>query len=112
MITGIYSAKFWSGDNRMGIGIVVIDGGAMHGGDLHYIYRGKYRFVDNTVSSTVEVENYSGTLDSALGPLNSFRLALTGTVMGQNFDLSGSVENRPNLTIRIELKKIGNLVDH
>jgi hypothetical protein len=96
----------------MGIGILVIDGGAMHGGDLHHNYRGKYRFVANEVSSTVEIENYSGTSNSVLGQLREFRLASTGTVTDQDFHLAGAVEDRPDLTIWIDLKKIGELVAH
>jgi hypothetical protein len=47
-----------------------------------------------------------------LGQLREFRLASTGTVTDQDFHLAGAVEDRPDLTIWIDLKKIGELVAH
>ena len=111
MIAGIYSAKFLSNNNLMGFGIVVIDGATIHGGDLPYLYKGKYRLDDNKISATVDVENYTGNPNSVFGPLRSYRLILNGVVSPHGFDLSGAVNGQPNRMIRIELKKISELVD-
>lgn len=109
MIFGIYSANFLSNNNLMGAGIVVNDGASLHGGDLSYLYKGKYRLDDNRISATVDVENYTGRPNSVLGPLRSYRLTMNGVIASHSFNLSGSVDV-PDQMIRIELKKRGELV--
>ena len=110
MFTGIYSARFMSNSTPVGSGIVVIDGASLHGGDLDYLYKGKYRLFDGKLSATVDVENYTGRPNSVLGPLRSFRLTLNGVMASGGLSLSGAVDGRPDLMIRIELTKISDLV--
>lgn len=111
MVHGVYSAQFMSNNNLVGSGIVVIDGASLHGGDLDYLYKGKYRLFDTKMSATVDVENYTGRPHSVLGPLKSFRLNLNGVTAPHGFSLSGAVDGQPGLMIRIELTKISELVD-
>ena len=111
MITGIYSARFMSNNDLVGVGIAVLDGAALHGGGFDYLYKGKYRLADNNqVIATVDVENYTGKPNSVLGLLRSYRLILSGVAAPQSFTLSGQVEGQPQLIISIELTKIGELV--
>jgi hypothetical protein len=112
MITGIYSARFMSLNDLIGAGIAVLDGAALHGGGFEYLYKGKYRLADdNRVLATVDVENYSGKPNPALGLLRSYRLTLTGTATPQDLMLSGQVDGQPKLIVRLELKKISDLVE-
>ena len=111
MIAGIYSARFKVHDYQLGLGIVVIDGHSLHGGDYDYVYKGTYRLEEQTVSASVEVKNYSGKPNSVLGPIAAYRLNLTGVVAPHGFSLSGQVIEQPDLIVRIELIKIGELVD-
>jgi hypothetical protein len=111
MVSGIYSAQFISNSNHFGTGIVVIDGASLHGGDAAYLYRSKYSLTDNRISAAVEVENYSGSPMSVFGPLSYYRLTLNGVIEPHGFILSGAPDGMPNHMVRIELKKIGELID-
>jgi T3SS negative regulator,GrlR len=112
MITGIYSARFLSHNDLVGAGIAILDGAALHGGGFDYLYKGKYRFADNNrVIATIDVDNYTGKPNSALGLLRSYRLTLSGVAAPQGFTLSGQVEGQPKLIVSLELTKIGELID-
>ena len=89
----------------------VIDGATLHGGDLHYLYRGKYQLNDQGgISVTVQVDNYSGQQNAVVGPFQSFRLTLTGPVLPQGFTLSGAVQGDPTRMIHIDLVRISDLI--
>ncbi|MBW4544507.1 MAG: hypothetical protein KME25_08695 [Symplocastrum torsivum CPER-KK1] len=45
MLSGIYSVKFSSNLGDLGLGIAVFDKGKINGGDLTYLYRGKYNIM-------------------------------------------------------------------
>lgn len=110
MITGIYSTRFLANNDLVGAGIAVLDGTTLHGGGFDYLYKGTYRVADNEmVSATVDLENYTGKPNSILGLLRSYRLTLSGVVAPPGFTLSGQVEGQPQLMIRIEFTKIGEL---
>jgi len=111
-IDGVYSARFISNSKEAGAGIVVIDGATLHGGDTDYLYKGKYRFVDDQggISVTVDVDNYSGRRSAVVGPFDRFRLTLTGKTAQQGFLLSGAVDGYADRTIQIDLKRISDLV--
>lgn len=111
MIDGIYSAAFGSSLGNVGTGVAVFDGHRFHGGDLAYTYKGKFRLDQNKIIATADVSNYSGHPNSIFGPITSFRLTLNGVVTPAGFSLSGQVEGHPQLIIRIDLKKICDLVD-
>ena len=40
MIMGIYSVRFLSNKDLVGVGIAVIDGTTLHGGGFDYLYKG------------------------------------------------------------------------
>ena len=61
-VEGVYSAHFLSNADRYGEGIVVVDGGKIHGGDLDYVYIGKYSLSNNEFSASLDVsKRRSGT---------------------------------------------------
>jgi hypothetical protein len=110
-VEGVYSAHFLSNADQYGEGIVVVDGGRIHGGDLDHVYIGKYTLVSNEFSATVNVANYSGKFSSVLGPLAQYRLMLNGVVKrAQDISICGKVEERPDISIQINLHKISPLV--
>jgi len=111
-IRGVYSALFKSNHNQVGAGIVVIDGATLHGGDLNYLYKGKYKLDDKGgIDATVDVDNYSGLKNAVVGPFKSFRLTLKGIAAPHGFALSGAVEEHPKYMIQIDLIRISDLVD-
>ncbi len=112
MISGIYSAKFESNKQVAGSGVVVFTGGALHGGDASYYYKGKYkRDENNNITATVDVANHSGTPSSVFGLLKSFRLTLNGIANGEEYTLTGQVEGQPTLWITISLRRVDDLVE-
>jgi hypothetical protein len=110
MISGIYSAVFFSNKNKGGCGVAIFTGNAIHGGDASHYYRGKYSLHEkNRISATIDVVKYSTLHDSIFGPLDRFRLILNGIVDDQGFDLSSPMEGRPDLMITISLRKMDEL---
>ena len=113
MISGIYSAVFASNNaNLVGNGVAIFSGYAIYGGNASFYYKGKYQRHDgNNVSAQVEVVHYSGTPDSVLGPRETFRLSLNGSINDQGFTLSGQIVGEPASQITIALKKLENIVE-
>ena len=109
-VEGVYAASFLSNLNQYGQGIIVLDGGRVHGGDLDYAYIGKYSVAHNEIVATVDVANYSGGFTSVLGDLAQYRLTLNGRIRAQEMTVSGKVEGRPDLKIQINLRKISPIV--
>ena len=109
-VEGVYAASFLSNLNQYGQGIIVLDGGRIHGGDLDYAYTGKYSFTDNDIVATVDVANYSGGFTSVMRDLPHYRLTLNGRIKAHEMTVSGEVEGRPDLKIQINLRKISPLV--
>ena len=111
VVEGVYSAHFLSNDNQYGEGIVVVDGGKIHGGDLDHVYIGHYSLANNEFSATLDVSNHSGSFSSVLGQLAHYRLALSGKIKKQqDITCRGKVEGRPDLAIQVNLHKISPLV--
>ncbi|MEP6959787.1 MAG: GrlR family regulatory protein [Nitrospirota bacterium] len=109
---GIYSVRFLSNKDLVGVGIAVIDGTTLHGGGFDYLYKGTYRVADyNMVIATVDLENYSGKPNAVLGLFRFYQLTLSGLATPQVFTLSGQVRGQPQLIVSLELTKIGELVD-
>jgi hypothetical protein len=111
-VEGVYAAQFLSNADQYGEGIVVLDSGRIHGGDLDHVYTGHYSLVNNEFSATVDVANYSGKLSSVLGQLTHYRLTLNGIIRARDITVTGKVEERPNLAIQINLHKVSQLVVH
>ena len=111
VVDGVYSAHFLSNANQYGEGVVVVDGGRIHGGDLDHVYIGKYSLANNEFSATLDVSNHSGRFSSVLGPLAHYRLTLNGKMKKQqDITCRGTVQERPELAIQVNLHKISPLV--
>ena len=112
LITGIYSIRFLLNNDPIGAGIAVLNGTALHGGGVDYLYKGTYQLADNHgVSATLDLENYTGTPNPVPGLPRSYRLTLNDISTPQGFTLSGEVDGYPQLLMSLELTKIGELVD-
>ena len=110
VVEGVYVAHFLSNADQYGEGIVVVDSGRIHGGDLDHVYVGNYSLENDEFSATLEVSNHSGKFSSVLGPLAHYRLTLNGKVKKQqDITCHGTVEERPDLAIQINLHKISPL---
>lgn len=115
MISGIFAAVFASTLGSGGTGVAVLSGNAIHGGDMSFYFRGKYRLEDGgRIFGTIDVKRYSPLQTSIFGPgVDSFRLTLKGSVVkrDEGFELSGEVDGQPGLGIKILLNKIDDLIE-
>lgn len=105
MQNGIYHVRFAS-DQDSGEGLAVIQNGTVNGGDNGYLYLGRLHVVGNTLSGLLEIKRWNAAVPSVFGPLGNFKLLLTGSFSGATFEANGSVEQRPQLTIKISGNKI------
>lgn len=109
MISGIYLISFLADSNKFGEGLVVVDEGAVNGGDATYLYRGHFDQYGDDMKASIEVRHYRGPLNGVLGPIKQFDLILSGKIVGDNFSLSGGIPNMPTATITITGTKIADL---
>jgi hypothetical protein len=109
MISGIYLITFSASNNRFGEGMIVIDNGAVNGGDATYLYRGRFDNYGDDLKANLEVRHYRGPLNAVLGPLKQFNLALVGKLKDDNFYLAGGIPGLPVGTINITGTKIADL---
>ena len=110
MNPGIYYVTFSAATTDFGWGLVVVDNGKLHGGDLSYLYRGRYEVNAGILEASIQVSHYQGALNSVFGPLKSFSLILVGNLTQTGFSLSGHVEGQPRMTITILGEKKADLV--
>ena len=112
MISGIFSAVFMSSRGKGGTGVAVFSNNTVHGGDVSFYYRGKFKLEEsNQISATIEVKRHTDIQQSIFGSLNHFKLKLHGIVQGDNIALSGQIAGHPTEQIQIALKRIDDLVD-
>lgn len=114
MESGIYSVEFKSGNNLGMGGVLVIQNGTIHGGDLTYLYRGTYHATnDNPDSFTAKltVSHYRGAVNAVVGSLKEFNLTLSLQEHGSNgFQAQGAVDGLPNAILIVEGSKRADLV--
>jgi hypothetical protein len=109
MIAGIYVVSFTSASASFGEGIVVLKDGFINGADLTYFYRGTFDDRGDQMKASVEVKHYKGPVNNILGPFTQFVLSLSGKRSGDNFVLTGSIENMPGAMIEIIGTKIADI---
>ena len=110
-VEGIYAAQFVSNADQYGEGIIVLDKGKIHGGDLDNVYVGTFSVTNNEIAATVDITNYSGNVSSVVG-LRQYRLTVKGAMKNsQNITVAGVVEGRADLAIKVNLRKLSHLVD-
>lgn len=109
MLSGIYSVQFSSNLGDFGLGIAVFDKGKINGGDLTYLYRGKYNIEGQAIESEISVSHYQGQRNSVIGSLDRFTLHLTGEASNDKFTLTGNVTEQPQGIITITGTKVAEL---
>jgi len=109
MLSGIYLVTFVADGHRFGEGLVVINDGAVNGGDATYLYRGHFDQYGDDMKGSIEVRHYRGPLNGVLGPMKLFPLTLTGKTEGDNFSVSGGIPNLPTAAITITGTKVADL---
>jgi len=106
MVPGIYAVRFVSGSpsSNFGIGVVVVDGDTINGGDQSHLYKGQFTLQGDTMRASIEVSHYQGEgWSSIFGNIKHFKLTLEGKVSNEHngFTLTGRIEGQPQHTIEI-----------
>lgn len=101
---GIYKVTLSTPDGHNGVGIVVISGGAVNGGDPAYTYQGRVDAEGDKLNAVIDVVRYDPKEVSIFGPLDNFQLHFTGTLQqdGKAFSASGEATPDPK-KIRLNL---------
>lgn len=108
---GIYKVTFSAPDGQNGIGIIVISGGTVNGGDPAYTYQGRVDAEGDKLSAVIDVVRYNPKEVSIFGPLDQFQLQLNGTLQkdGKAFSASGSVASKPELRLTMSGEQVREL---
>ncbi|MGD9158936.1 MAG: hypothetical protein PVG39_11055 [Desulfobacteraceae bacterium] len=111
MDDGIYSIIFKSSIGELGGGLVVIDEGKIHGGNVKYIIKGFYNKKGNAIESQIKVEHYQGPLDSVFGEIDEYSLILSGKSEPESFQLTGHMKEKADMKIEVEGIKVSDLAE-
>ncbi|WP_367575446.1 GrlR family regulatory protein [Pelagibius sp.] len=111
MLSGLFGVDFQASNRDFGSGIVVIDNGRVNGGDGSYFYQGRFDNYGGKVRATIEVTHYRGTPNSVMGPISRFTLNLSGTSDDSGFDLQGSSQSIPNVSIKMRGRRVAPLFE-
>lgn len=111
MEEGIYSVTFESSSREWGIGLVVVENGKIQGGDLSFIYRGKYKIDGDLLKADIHVSHYRGEPISIFGSIMDFNLRLSGNFTGNSFKIKGSIVEQPQFLIQVTGEKVSALIN-
>lgn len=106
MQDAIYHVVFSSSVGAGGEGLAVIKNGSVNGGDNGYLYQGALNLSGDKVSGTLQISRWNRTAVSVFGPLDQFKLQLSGAVNDNGFTVSGGIPNQPGLTITIRGRRL------
>jgi hypothetical protein len=111
MKDGMYFLEFRSSLGVEGVGLAVLVGQSLNGGDDGYVYQGSLQGDAATISSKVHISRYNPSAVSIFGPLENFDLELSGTwhPNGQHFSLTGTIPGQPHLPISVNGCRFRNL---
>ena len=104
---GLYKVEF-STKIGAGVGVVVLDGGKLRGGDIAIAYLGTYTEEGDTFSAKVRTLRHSSPpgVISVFGE-DDLRVELNGTVSGQTINLEGTSRSSPGVTFKAVLTHLG-----
>ncbi|MCJ7777103.1 MAG: hypothetical protein MUP16_02165 [Sedimentisphaerales bacterium] len=109
MLNGIYQVQFMANNKSFGMGLILIENGRVNGGDLSYIYQGRFDYYGDDIQALIEVKHYSGPAISVMGPLQEFSLNLSGKQSGEIFEVAGGIPGVPELSIKIVGRKVAEI---
>lgn len=110
---GIYAVEFKSGDSLGMGGVLVIQNGTIHGGDLTYLCRGTYHANEkkpDALTAKLNVSHYRGAVNAVVGSLKEFNLTLNLQSHDNSFQAQGSVDELPGSTLVASGSKRADLV--
>ena len=105
MYDGLWVVEFDSNTNRFGSGVIVLSKGRILGGDAGYYYSGQYEISDDKIKGQVSIKRFDDNCVSVFGDLDDFNLSFYGKVNDYQLSAQGSLENNPQLLLKIKGKK-------
>jgi hypothetical protein len=107
-MNGIYHISFGVPGN-CGEGLVVLNDGMAHGGDLSYLYAGKYEGGPDSFTATIDVSHWNGPKNNIFGPVEKISLSLKGKEQAPGLITgSGQPKGVPG-QMQFEMKKLREL---
>ncbi len=110
MEKSLWAINFISNSRSFGSGVVIIDGNQITGGDGGYYYIGNCIFTGNTITASAVITKHNSQVISIFGDLPSINLSLSGTVNGNEIQLSGHITEIPQMTMQATMRKLTTLV--
>ncbi len=105
-LNGIWSVTFSSHILKF-TGILILEDSRALGGDVNYIYSGKYKFQDGKFASKVRVKKYNDSLKTLLP--NKYIVDLKGEYTDDTITLSGKSDMNDELIINASCRRQGDL---
>ena len=109
MLEALWSVEFVSTLGRSGGGVVVFETGRVFGGDGQYYYLGNYKVEGEIASGEAEITHYSGQPLSVFGPMEKFRIKVSGKLQAPIMELTGYLVDNPSIKIVMRLTKRADL---
>jgi hypothetical protein len=100
---GIWYAHFSTGSSQ-GNGLAVLRNGEILGGDPDHTYTGSYQEDGDLIYANVRVAPYTKS-GHALDMNHPVSFFLTGSSAGDSAHVSGHPNNRPDVTVEVDLQK-------
>lgn len=105
MKPGIYHITFASPTTHTsGEGLAVLKDGTINGGDLGYLFIGKFSIKDSAMSAKLKIKQWNPRVTSVFGNIPEFDLDLAGSITDdfKSFSARGGVVGRPQMSISID----------
>jgi len=90
-------------------GVILLQRGHLHGGDNNYHYEGTYRVDGDRIELTLSATHFHGGRSHIVGDRDAFTLHLGGAAGEQELELTGSLDDDPEVTIKATLRRQGDL---
>lgn len=100
---GTYLVHFESNVGFTGSGIIQVRGASFSGGDGGYRYRGIMRREGGILRGMADVHRVSPDAVSIFGPVDFFKMEITGRAVGGEYHFSGWVLGFQTLRLRFRL---------
>lgn len=112
MLEALWTVHFHANTGQYGGGVVIFETGRVLGGDSDYAYVGHFTYkTGKPLDVTLTVSNHSGRRHSVFGDRETFTLKLSGEPEHDGFDLTGHLEDDPDMRIAIRLERFEELPD-
>jgi hypothetical protein len=88
--------------------VAVFTKGKIFGGDSGYTYTGSYEG-DPNIKAKVSVQNFAPGVPNVMGRSGNFELEFSGTVSGDNMNVTANIVGQPTQKLNARLTRKGNL---